>query len=261
MGYYVYMHNKPHTEEAKAKMRLAIRPQKWGNLPEQEIVSRLLTTDATTRSIADEVGCSDSTIKIIFKKHTTEEQRLSAKYRKAALSKSGRPNPIFAEWRKKNDVWTGRKHRNTSKEKQSIAKQGKRQPIQRRIAQSARIQGISIQEWKEFSTTKEERLRRGADHKAWRKAVFARDNFTCQLCGDRSHKGHSVELHPHHIKPKKQFPELRFVVANGTTLCLSCHKKIHNNIKQSLGVVLGIQINSLERRENMNYETRHIRKY
>lgn len=208
---------------------MATRPKKWGLLPEKSIVLRLLTTGATTRSLATEFGCSDSTIKIIFRKHTTEEQRLSAKYRKGAVKKTGKPNPHFAEWRKTNDVWTGRKQSETAKRKQSEAKKGKKHPIQRRIAQSSKIQGISIQEWNGFATTKEERLRRGSDHKAWRSSVFTRDRFMCQLCGDTSRKGHSVELHPHHIKPKKQYPELRFTVSNGITLCLSCHKKIHKN--------------------------------
>jgi hypothetical protein len=222
------MHNKPHTEESKQKMRMAVRPKKW-ILPETEIVHRLLTTDATTRSIAEDFGCSDSTIKIIFRDKTTKDQRLSAKYRKGAIKKTGKPNPTFAAWRKVNDVWSGKKHSPETKRKQSTAKQGKPHPIQRRIAQSARIQGLSLQEWDGFATTKEERLRRGADHKAWRCAVFTRDDFTCQLCGDKSRKGHSVELHPHHIKAKKQFPELRFIVSNGVTLCLPCHKKIHKN--------------------------------
>ena len=77
------MHNKPHTAEAKAKMSAArkAQPVKWGNLPEDEIITRLLQTDATTRSIAAEYGCCDSVIKKIFRKHTTVEQRLTANYR------------------------------------------------------------------------------------------------------------------------------------------------------------------------------------
>ena len=54
----------------------------------------------------------------------------------------------------------------------------------------------------------------------WRSAVLARDNTTCQ--GPGPHKG---ILSVHHIKPSKFFPELRFTVANGLTVCRACHRK------------------------------------
>ena len=47
-----------------------------------------------------------------------------------------------------------------------------------------------------------------------------RDNFTCVECGDN--KGGNLEAD--HIKPKYLFPELTFVIDNGRTLCVDCHK-------------------------------------
>ena len=55
---------------------------------------------------------------------------------------------------------------------------------------------------------------------AWRKAVFERDNYTCQECGVRG-----VEIQADNIKPFKYFPELRWVLSNGRTLCVPCHRK------------------------------------
>lgn len=64
------------------------------------------------------------------------------------------------------------------------------------------------------------KLRRSKKFSDWRKKVFERDNYTCQECGQVG--GY---LHPHHIKPFSIFPELRFDINNGITLCENCHKK------------------------------------
>lgn len=61
------------------------------------------------------------------------------------------------------------------------------------------------------------------EYKAWRKAVFDRDSYTCQMCGDN--KGGN--LNAHHIKAYKDYPKLRYEVSNGMTLCEQCHIKIH----------------------------------
>lgn len=60
------------------------------------------------------------------------------------------------------------------------------------------------------------------EYKFWRMKVFLRDNFTCQYCGERG-----CFLEAHHIKSWDKYPELRFEVSNGITLCKGCHKKIH----------------------------------
>lgn len=58
----------------------------------------------------------------------------------------------------------------------------------------------------------------------WRIKVFERDNYTCQKCGlnDGSY------LTAHHIKSFAHYPDLRFDVNNGETLCESCHSKTDN---------------------------------
>ena len=54
----------------------------------------------------------------------------------------------------------------------------------------------------------------------WTKAVFERDDYTCQICRERGGR-----LQADHIKPYALFPELRWVLDNGRTLCVECHKK------------------------------------
>ncbi len=61
----------------------------------------------------------------------------------------------------------------------------------------------------------------------WRKAVFARDNYTCQKCGQQG--GY---LQAHHLKPFAYFAELRYEVSNGQTLCHKCHGKTKMSSKR-----------------------------
>lgn len=56
--------------------------------------------------------------------------------------------------------------------------------------------------------------------KDWSVAVKARDG-KCMCCGA------TTALVAHHIKPKSQYPELKFDVDNGQTLCVDCHKDHH----------------------------------
>lgn len=73
--------------------------------------------------------------------------------------------------------------------------------------------------WKGGITPKNKLIRQSVEYKLWREAVFQRDNWTCIWCGDRG-----VRLNADHIKPFSLFPELRFSIDNGRTLCVPCHK-------------------------------------
>lgn len=64
--------------------------------------------------------------------------------------------------------------------------------------------------------------RRSKEYCDWRKAVYERDDYRCQECGERGGR-----LNAHHIKPYAFYPDLRYDLSNGITLCISCHKKTH----------------------------------
>ena len=69
-------------------------------------------------------------------------------------------------------------------------------------------------------TPEMDKLRKGVRYKKWREAVFARDNWTCQGCGQIGGC-----LNADHIKPFAWFPKFRFELSNGRTLCKNCHLK------------------------------------
>ena len=52
----------------------------------------------------------------------------------------------------------------------------------------------------------------------FRNVVLVRDNYTCQIC-----QKYGGDMHIDHIKSWADYPELRFEVSNGRTLCRPCH--------------------------------------
>ena len=60
--------------------------------------------------------------------------------------------------------------------------------------------------------------------KQWELSVKERDDYTCQICNKKV-EGSNCDAH--HIKSRKEFPELIYDVDNGQTLCHCCHTSIH----------------------------------
>ena len=73
--------------------------------------------------------------------------------------------------------------------------------------------------------TAEERTkkRRKLQRINWRKNIFKRDNYTCQICGDDT----GGNLVAHHIYSYMDYPKKRALLENGITLCENCHKEFH----------------------------------
>lgn len=83
------------------------------------------------------------------------------------------------------------------------------------------IKGEKNWNWKGGITPINKALRETFEYEDWRKKVFERDLYTCQSCGEVGGR-----LEAHHIKPFSLYPELRFDLLNGRTLCKPCHHKI-----------------------------------
>lgn len=76
--------------------------------------------------------------------------------------------------------------------------------------------------------------RQYTEYLVWRKAVFERDNYICQCCGDGG------QINAHHLFNYAEYIELQHKVSNGITLCKSCHDEFHkiysrkNNSKEQM---------------------------
>ena len=79
--------------------------------------------------------------------------------------------------------------------------------------------------WVSVERKQKDRHNGDSRYKEWRVSVFERDDYTCQLCGERG-----GELNAHHIKPWAKFKELRYERSNGVTLCKACHDSLHRSI-------------------------------
>lgn len=67
----------------------------------------------------------------------------------------------------------------------------------------------------------------GVLYSEWRMSVFKRDNFACVKCGKTSNelKKIGIKICADHIKPFCNYPELRYELSNGRTLCATCHQQ------------------------------------
>ena len=122
---------------------------------------------------------------------------------KLRLAKLGRPG-----------TWIGRTHSAESKKKISEVQKGKS-----RVHSKQFKKGMTPWNKGKGTKSKESQLIRASlEYRLWRKAIFERDNYTCVWCRQRG-----GEIQADHIKPFAFYPELRFAIDNGRTLCRKCH--------------------------------------
>lgn len=109
--------------------------------------------------------------------------------------------------------WKGHTASPETRRKQRLAKYG--------------IRGPAHHNWKGgHSRTERNADMQRSDYRRWRSSVFSRDGYSCAVC--KRVGGH---LNAHHIRPYAKFPELRYEVSNGISLCVVCHKEAHKALR------------------------------
>jgi 5-methylcytosine-specific restriction endonuclease McrA len=72
------------------------------------------------------------------------------------------------------------------------------------------------------SYSKDSRNYKSPEYTKWREDIKKRDNYQCQWPGCCSR--HRIQIH--HIKTWASYPGMRYVTANGITLCKKCHDSV-----------------------------------
>ena len=143
------------------------------------------------------------------------------------------PDP-YSSLRGRVSTFKGMKHTDEAKRKMGERKKGKKLRLGKKhtietrskiscIVRERTPRGERVHNYVDGKSAERYGIRHTSEYKRWRYDVFLRDGFVCQMCGYS--KGGI--LNAHHIKPFPKYPELRFELSNGITLCESCHKKQH----------------------------------
>lgn len=143
----------------------------------------------------------------------TEETK--AKLRAANLGKQH----SFATREKLRRISTGKSRSLDVRRRISATLKGRVIRPETRLKLSLAQRGERAHSWRGGVSQTNNRIRRSVEYKLWREAVYKRDDYTCVFCRQRGGR-----LQADHIKPFAYFPELRFSIDNGRTLCEPCHK-------------------------------------
>ena len=123
--------------------------------------------------------------------------------------------------------WLGKKMPQEMKTKISVSLKGNPLVLARAKIYGELHSGDKHWNWRGGVTPANVLIRNSYDYHKWRKLIYERDYWTCQDCWIKCKK---KDIVAHHLKSFEEYPELRFVVSNGITLCRSCHKKRHEDV-------------------------------
>lgn len=188
------MYGRNHTPEARAKMS-AFRLGK---------------------PLSEETRRRMSEAQILAKSQRTPEQK-AATFQ--AMSAAIRGRKQSSEWIEKvRTAITGRKLSDEHRKTLSLVRKGVSYGP-RSAEQNVKLSGPNHWNWQGGRPQD----RGGYLNLNWKRAVHKRDNHTCQMCGIPNLSGRNQQAD--HIQSWRDFPDLRFELSNGRTLCGPCHAK------------------------------------
>ena len=165
------------------------------------------------------------------KKHSEESKRKMS----IAASKRQRSSLSIETRRKIGDANRGRPVSDELRQKRSIARKGKSAPwmIGTKYGAGNRshtnFRGEKSPNWiPDRSLIKLDTERGGPLHKQWSRNVKLRDGWKCKIANGDCHG----RVESHHILSWKDYPELRYQINNGVTLCHAHHPRVRSEEKR-----------------------------
>lgn len=148
------------------------------------------------------------------------------KYRETKAKYCSRKCVGLATYDAKRPSLPGRKLSEATKEKMAIRMMGNS------IAEGhvpwnlghPHLAGEKHWNWKGGITDEKKSVRNSREYQAWRRSVYRRDWFRCQMPGCGSKK----KIEAHHIRKFETHPDLILEKDNGITLCHCCHMSIRH---------------------------------
>ena len=170
----------------------------------------------------------------IAKRHISEETRKKMSEARKGKEPWNKGKKLSKEYKKKlSEAHKGKPTWSTF-HKEELRKRMKENNPMKNPEVLEKRKGENHHNWKGGITPQRIKWKNSLKGKKWRMAVFQRDNFTCQKCGQRGGR-----LNAHHIYNWSQNKELRECIENGITLCEKCHIEFHkkygfndNNLEQ-----------------------------
>jgi hypothetical protein len=139
--------------------------------------------------------------------------RLGKHYPKLSLAKIGEKNHFFGKQHTKE--W---KEETRERLKPFFYKKGQKSNCYWKGKKNPHITGSKNPRWKGGISQECIKIRNSPAYDNWRRTILIRDRWTCKRCGQKN-----IKIEVHHIKSFKDYPDLRFDIQNGITLCINCH--------------------------------------
>jgi hypothetical protein len=177
---------------------------------------------------------------------------------KISEKQKGQHHSVSTEFKKGHksfNHWLGKKHKEITKEKISLAHKGKKlsEKTREKISEALKGRKPKNHVWgrkgeenplwiKDRSLIKRQIERNNTRYKEWRNRIFIRDKYKCRI----DNHDCNGKIIAHHILSWKDFPELRYNINNGITLCQAHHPKRRAEEKQLIPFFNGLVVKSNE---------------